>query len=115
MGKMDILAVDVASLLIDIEALLRQLGHWQSEQPAPQALASREPFCIDTLTFPQWLQFVFLPRMHELVEQQQALPQSCAIAPMAAEYFKGKSKNTDTNQLLATLMSLDKLLSANRA
>ncbi|WP_258876037.1 YqcC family protein, partial [Pseudomonas aeruginosa] len=32
-------------------------------QTAPEALASPEPFCVDTLALEQWLQWIFLPRM----------------------------------------------------
>lgn len=79
----------VAEVLIDIEAELRGLQLWQAEPPSAEALASSEPFCIDTLSFPQWLQFVFLPRMQMLVDQVQPLPSACGIAPMAEEYFRG--------------------------
>ena len=47
----------VHALLIDIEAQLRQMGLWQAVPPSPEALASSQPFCIDTLDFSQWLQF----------------------------------------------------------
>ena len=48
---------EIAELLIDIEAQLRQLGQWDKEPPAPEALASEQPFSVDTLTLPQSLQF----------------------------------------------------------
>ncbi len=47
---------EVAELLIDIEAQLRQLNLWDRTPPSKASLASTEPFCIDTLTLPQWLQ-----------------------------------------------------------
>jgi len=80
---------DIATLLLELEAEMRTLEVWDAEPPAPQALASTQPFCVDTLTLPQWLQFVFLPRMSQLVEAEQPLPQKCGIAPMAEEYFRG--------------------------
>ncbi|WP_101760205.1 YqcC family protein [Oceanicoccus sp. KOV_DT_Chl] len=103
-------AIEVASLLMDIELLLRNSGQWQKDSPSAKALASVEPFCIDTLTFVQWLQFIFLPKMRLLLEQQQTLPVRCAIAPMAAEYFNKININAD--ELLSVLESLDQLLSA---
>lgn len=98
---------EVASLLIDIEAQLRQLGLWQSESPTAVELASTEPFCIDTLTFPQWLQFVFLSRIQSLVELRQQLPEKCQVAPMAEEYFK----QANAAALVAVIAQLDQLLS----
>ena len=55
---------DVAEVLIDIEAELRRLGLWDAAPPPAEALASTEPFAIDTLTPPQWLQFIFLPTLY---------------------------------------------------
>jgi uncharacterized protein YqcC (DUF446 family) len=101
---------EVASLLIDVEAQLRQLQLWQQHAPSAEALVSTQPFAIDTLNFPQWLQFVFLVKMRQLLELQQPLPQSCAIAPMAEEYFSKQDMVVTT--LLASLSALDSLLSS---
>jgi uncharacterized protein YqcC (DUF446 family) len=99
--------IKVASLLIDIEMELRQTSLWQQTLPAVEALRSREPFCVDTLDFNQWLQFIFLPRMHQLIEAQQALPGACSIAPMAEESLQGV---VGIERLLAVLLKLDRLL-----
>jgi uncharacterized protein YqcC (DUF446 family) len=102
-------AIEVASLLIDIEAQLRQLQLWQQHAPPAEALASNQPFAIDTLSFPQWLQFVFVAKMQHLLEQHQPLPQSCAITPMAEEYFS--HQGMAVKSLLDSLLALDTLLS----
>ena len=80
---------DVADQLLQLEVELRRLQLWQEETPPAEALASKEPFCVDTLSLPQWLQFVFLPRMVELIEGARPLPTECGIAPIAEEYFRG--------------------------
>lgn len=74
---------ELADCLLEIEAELRSLGWWAAESPGPQALASNQPFCVDTLRFEQWLQWVFLPRMKQLLEQAGELPARSAIAEMA--------------------------------
>ncbi len=102
-------ASTVGVYLIDIEADLRQLRLWQNEAPDSAALASTEPFCFDTLTLPEWLQFVFIPRMYELLDSDQNLPESCAIAPMAEEYFSGS--DLLVRPLLIHLASLDSYIS----
>ncbi len=99
----------IGAYLIDIEADLRQLRLWQSETPDSAALASTEPFCFDTLALPQWLQFVFIPRMYELLESGANLPASCAITPMAEEYFSGS--DLFVRPLLVHLASLDSYIS----
>ena len=93
---------EVAAVLIDIEAHLRQLGLWDKIPPSTDALASDQPFCVDTLTLPQWLQFVFLPTLYGMLEQQQPLPGRCGIAPMAEEFFKGSG--LATTDLVAALL-----------
>ena|SRR6187551_733851 len=79
--------IAVAEVLIDIEKELRDLQLWDDEMISEEALASEQPFAIDTMTFPQWLQFVFLPRMYFMIERKMQLPGNCGIAPMAEQYF----------------------------
>ena len=74
--------------LIELERHLRAAGHWQSSPIDPLALESVEPFCIDTMTFVQWLQFMFIPRLRAMIDARVALPASSAIAALAEEYFK---------------------------
>ena len=100
--------LQAGSILIDIEAQLRQLQQWQPTRPADSALASTQPFCIDTLTFPQWLQFIFIERMQALVELRLPLPRDCSIAPMAEEYFLAAGLRAD--ELIALLREMDALL-----
>lgn len=102
------LLVEVASLLIDIEAELRGLGLWQNEAPSAAALASTEPFCVDTLSFPQWLQFIFLPRMYALLDREQLPGGRCEIQPLAEQYFAQERLNTA--QLIVMIGQLDNLL-----
>ena len=100
---------DIAEVLNDIESELRQLGLWERIPPSSAALASDQPFCVDTLTLPQWLQFIFLPTLYRLLEEDQPLPDRCGIAPMAQEYFRGGG--LPTSGLEAALLRTDELLS----
>lgn len=99
---------EVAEILIDIEAQLRQIGQWDRLPPSREALASSQPFCVDTLTLPQWLQFVFLPTLYQMLEEGAELPDRCGIAPMAEEYFRGTELPSD--DLLDALLRIDALL-----
>lgn len=101
----------IGLLLAGIEDQLKQLRFWQDTLPSAEAFASDLPFCYDSLEFPQWLQFIFLQKMHKLVLHTLALPETCAIAPYAEEYFK--SVDADTQTLLAHLAEIDKLLTEN--
>jgi uncharacterized protein YqcC (DUF446 family) len=98
----------LADALLAVEMELRRLGLWSAEAPSTEALASETPFCHDTLTLPEWLQFVCLPRMAGLVEAGAPLPEVCAIRPLAEETL-GRERD-DALALLRQLGELDTLL-----
>lgn len=75
------------NLLDELEAELRRLDHWCDVPPSPKALASREPFAVDTLTLPEWLQWVYLQRLRALLEADMPLPSGALVKPYAEEYF----------------------------
>lgn len=102
-------AGQVADLLLHIELELRQIGAWESEPPAPEALQSNQPFCIDTLEFTQWLQFVFVRRMKVLVENDRPLPAVSGMAPMAEEHFRQRSEAGEG--VIRVLEKMDQVLS----
>jgi uncharacterized protein YqcC (DUF446 family) len=101
--------IAIASALIDVEAELRTLGLWQRDRPSDAALASTQPFAIDTLRFEQWLQFIYLPTFHALLEQEMELPQACGVAPMVEESLRGRGLMT--GRLEAALAEVDRLIS----
>ncbi|WP_111496649.1 MULTISPECIES: YqcC family protein [Marinobacter] len=105
-------AAHVADGLLTIEVELRRLEYWEYQPPSPEALQSAQPFCVDTLTFPQWLQFIFLPRMKDLIEADRDLPAVSGIAPMAEEFFRKES--VSGRVLINELARIDSILSGQR-
>jgi len=101
--------IAVAEILLDIECELRRARLWQEHSPTPEALASDQPFALDTLEFHQWLQFILLPRMHELVQQRLPLPAACTISPMAEEVYQ--QQLLVMKPLLLQLQRLDRIFS----
>lgn len=100
----------VRQLLQAIEDALRAQNDWSSIRPRPEQLASDQPFCVDTLSFPEWLQFLLLPRLWALVEGHHDLPAVSGIAPMAELYFAGKA---GADRLVDLLRTLDQVLAGN--
>ena len=98
----------LAEHLLLIERELRLLGWWQDEAPSAEALASPEPFCVDTLTFEQWLQWIFLPRMKVLLESGAALPSVSGIQAMGEMVYR--QQPGIARRLLELLGELDRLL-----
>ena len=80
---MDPRLVTVAEQLLLIERELRVQGWWDEVSPGVEALSSVEPFSVDTLDFHQWLQWIFLARMKQILEQDLPLPNASGILEMA--------------------------------
>lgn len=106
-------AVTLLALLIDVEAELRRLALWNAEAPTLEALASTQPFAVDTLSFPEWLQWIFIVRLRALAEAGHALPQVSGVAPMADQYFAGLG--LDASAVVTHLDAIDVLLSGKSA
>ncbi|SDG40275.1 YqcC family protein [Pseudomonas seleniipraecipitans] len=100
----------VADQLLLIERALRTQGWWDSAPPSKQALASQEPFCVDTLDFSQWLQWIFLPRMKAIIEAGASLPAVSGIQPMAEQVYG--VGNRQASELLKALGDFDRLITA---
>ena len=93
-------------LLLDaLESELKQLELWSLVQPDEQALQSRLPFCVDTLRFEQWLQFIFIPKMQLLLDTASPLPTKIALLPLAEQVFNEGDKRF--NRLLGIISALD--------
>ncbi len=100
--------IELSSLLMDIEASLRTMDLWTSIPPSETALASIEPFACDTLLFPEWLQFIFIPRVYAIIAEDARMPAVCDITPMAEEYFK--ANGVEAHGLLRQLRQIDQLI-----
>ncbi len=55
-----------------LEALLREHQHWRNDEPQPHQFNSTQPFFMDTMEPLEWLQWVLIPRMHDLLDKQGA-------------------------------------------
>jgi len=98
----------LASLLFEVERELRQMRLWADQHPPAEALRSSEPFSIDVLTFTQWLQFIFLPKMYATIEAAGELPESCSIAPMAEAFFKAEC--IEASAMIRHLAAVDRFI-----
>lgn len=98
----------LGDLLSDLERELRAQGRWDAVAPSADALRSTQPFAVDTLSFDQWLQWILLPRMHELLRRQLPLPGSCAMQPMADEVYD--STDSGGARIAGILAEIDRLL-----
>ena len=97
----------MAQALSELERELRALQMWSVEPPDARRLASGEPFCVDTLCFEEWLQWVFVPRMGDFVAQRGLLPGAAQLAPMGEQAFVHLGRRQQP--LLLLLARIDQL------
>jgi len=90
-----------------LEAELRRAQLWDPEPPSEHMLASCQPFCIDTLAFSQWLQWLLIPRMRSVLAGERPMPTRSAIYPLAEDYFEDLE---DSCALLALIERFDQLI-----
>lgn len=98
----------VSRLVADMEQEMRRLGLWSSHVPMAEALASRVPFCYDTLHFWQWLQWILIPRIRLIITSDTDLPETSDISPLAEVEFRRLSQ--DTSSLLQMIREFDQLI-----
>ena len=96
-------------LLNELEYVLKQHNLWASQPPHPANLASQVPFAVDSLTFCEWLQFIFLPKLRAMSAQDQSLP-NMQVTP-AAEMYLPEQVASGHRQVIAVLQQLDALAS----
>ncbi|WP_439860960.1 YqcC family protein [Pseudomonas sp. MBLB4136] len=105
---MDARVPAIAEQLLLIERELRAQGWWSEQPPTAQALASRQPFCVDSMALEQWLQWIFLPRMKQMLEAGAALPSVSGIQPMAEQVYSERS--AQAAELIRLLGEFDRLI-----
>ncbi|WP_210396878.1 YqcC family protein [Motiliproteus sediminis] len=91
--------------LLALESELRRLKLWQPSPPSADALASSEPFCVDTLSLSEWLQWLLIPRINALLDGQLPLPAGCNITALAEESFKNEEQ--DCSRLIQLIGAID--------
>ncbi|WP_108652066.1 YqcC family protein [Dongshaea marina] len=106
-------AQQTLELLNLLEQELKLRLFWEEVMPSVEALSSQQPFCVDTLEFTQWLQFILLPRMRALIDGGHPLPEAISITPMATEALKDHPVRAA--ELIEIIARFDELLSGKPA
>jgi uncharacterized protein YqcC (DUF446 family) len=99
---------ELLSILNAISEEMVDKALWQETPPSDAALSSKEPFCVDTLTFCEWTQWIMLPRLEQMARSKTVLPGKSDMSVMAEEAFK--RADADTKQLLSLILRLDQCL-----
>lgn len=108
---MDPRILAIADHLLLIEHELRSQGWWSEATPGAEALASTVPFAVDSMNFDQWLQWIFLPRMTEILEKGLPLPNASGILVMAETVYGDRPEQS--RELRRLLADFDRLIAAS--
>lgn len=88
-----------------IEAEMRRIGYWQGDPLRPEQMNFTQAFAMDTMSYAQWLQFIFLPRVREAVASNE-FPSGSSVGTQAVREFDG---DTDASDLVTLLCEFDGL------
>lgn len=100
---------ELYGLLSQLESQLTTAGLWSDKPPSPESFESTVPFFADKMTFPEWLQWVFVEKIRALMLAGQPLPSPCHIAEMGEVY--GMSAPFPA-EIVATLKQIDDCINA---
>ena len=90
----------VLSKLEQIESEMLHIGMWQDKPLEPDQYDFRAAFAGDTMSFSQWLQFIFIPNVKSAASSGK-FPASSQVAVQAVREFDGM----DEASRLVTLLS----------
>ena len=100
--------------LLELEAAMKAANLWRTPTPDAAAFASQQPFCIDTMSLPQWVRYVFVARLNALIEAEDAMPAKCEVAPAVAAYLmQEKVRASDQLLVVKAVERVDKLVTEN--
>jgi uncharacterized protein YqcC (DUF446 family) len=103
-------AFDIVSYKIDeIEAEMRRMGMWQNEPLTPEQLDFKKPFGMDRLAFEQWLQFVLIARVREIVAGKGKFPTGSQVGDQAFREWVMWGSRQDVDPLIKLLREFDAL------
>ena len=93
--------IDHVGKIIDmIEEEMKDIDYWHAEPLPDEAFHFQQAFAMDTMTFPQWLQFILIPRVQEALAKPDGFPKQSMVGIQAIREFDGNEKATRLVQLL---------------
>ncbi|MEA2573489.1 MAG: hypothetical protein QOH93_787 [Chloroflexia bacterium] len=90
-----------------IEAEMKSAGMWSPKPPPPEAFDFHTAFAMDTMPFAHWLQFVFIPRVREIIATQSDFPSRSEVGSQAIREFDG---DNEASGLVPLLIDFDRFI-----
>jgi uncharacterized protein YqcC (DUF446 family) len=96
----------VSTKLDDIEAEMKNIGYWQDAPLKTEQYDFRAAFAMDTMAFSQWIQFIFIPLVRNIIIEKGQFPSNSAVGTQAVREFDG---DDNAAQLVSLLSEFDAL------
>lgn len=90
-----------------IESEMRSLGLWQEQRPPDSAFQSQRAFFADTMAFTQWIQWVLLARVRQVVAERGSFPAHSQVSAYAVREF---DTDYEAQKLIPTLRDFDQFI-----
>src|SRR5262245_45512599 len=97
----------IQTKIAEIEHEMKRIGYWQSDPLRPEQYEFRSAFAMDTMAFSQWLQFIFIPRVKNMLETGEKFPSDSQNGAQAAREFDGDDR---AQGLVALLSEFDEII-----
>lgn len=94
----------VLFIIAEIEAEMRRIGLWQAAPLQPEQYQFSKAFAMDTMTFSQWLQFIFIPRVRDCAASG-IFPSTSQVSNQAIREFEGMP---EASHLVTLISEFDK-------
>ena len=89
-----------------IEAEMKRRGLWQSNPLTPEQYEFQQAFALDTMAFSQWLQFIFIPRVRNIIQTRDEFPSSSSVGAQAVREFDGYDEASKLTSMLSEFDAL---------
>jgi len=96
----------VGAKLDEIEREMKRVGLWQETPLKEEQYNFRRAFAMDTMSYDQWLQFVFIPRVKEIINTKGKFPLSSSVGAQAVREF---DTYANAQALISLLSEFDRL------
>jgi uncharacterized protein YqcC (DUF446 family) len=97
---------------MEIETELKRLGRWSNSALPREKYEDMGAFGSNTMSFEEWLQFILIPRIHQIIETKDDFPSGSQLATYAIRVFDG---DPDSSSLHEILYALDDLVNNNKS
>jgi len=100
---------EVEAKLDQIESEMKRIGMWQQQPLAQEQREVKGAFGQGSMSFEQWLQFVFIPNVRALIASRGKFPSSSEVSTQALREWKMWGSMENVDHLLDLLREFDEL------